>query len=116
MTDEDLHERRRQLDAARTPEERAAIERVWTEHSLRCQAHTAARVKEIMRTMATKKDIAQLSAKIGALHSVPKWSEDKAGWLVGHWFQLIVAAYILKSLGVEVGPIVKAALAAVFGG
>lgn len=115
MTDEDLTERRRQLDAAKSPEEKAVIESIWKEHSLRCQAHTATRVKQLVATTATKGDITAVLDQINRLHSSPRWKEDKAGWIAKHWLEIVVFAYILKTLGIELGPLVKAAIGA-FGG
>lgn len=107
MTEEDLIERERQLMEARSPDEVEQVNRRWLGHLYRCQAHTATRVKNIERTCATKDDLGaaidRLGAVIQAKHSAPKWSEDKAAWLMHYWLQILLTLYVLKTLGVELG-------------
>lgn len=108
MTDHDIQERRRQLDAAQTPEERIIIERVWQEKSLRCQAHTAERVKQLLKDAATKTDIHEIVEKIDRLHSSPKWKDNKLEWLKANWMWVLVLLYMLQSMfGVNVSAIIE---------
>lgn len=116
MTDEDIRERRRQLDAAQTPEERTVIERVWQEKSLICQAHTAERVKELVQKSATKADIEGIGSRISALHSCPKFKDDKLGWLRQNWLWVMAFLYMLQSmLGVNVVDLVNKIIERMFG-
>lgn len=103
MTDEDLKMRHEQLARAKTPEERAVIKDAWEEHSLRCIAHQAQRIKEINGKCATKEDVAEMKESIGdridSLHACPKFKKDPLGWLQKNWMWLVVMLAAFKYLG-----------------
>lgn len=117
MTDDELKLFADSLSAAKNDEERARVRDQWLPHMARCLISTNRHIKTMEETSrqsldAIRGDIDAIGAKIDRLHRAPKWGEDKLGWLMANWLQLAVMAYLLKALGIELGPIVRALLGA----
>lgn len=104
MTEEELALFDDMVLDAKTDADRSAVIAKWLPHFARCLISTNRHVKKVEAA------IDALNKKIDRLHSKPLWKDDKMGWLLSHWLEIAVFLYLLKSFGVEIGPIAGALL------
>ena len=109
MTDEDLETFTKLMEQAKTDEERSRIRSQWLPHLSRCLVSTNRHVKAVEDALCSVTEgIKNLGEKMDRLHSVPKFKEDKIGWLKANWMWCVIMLYILQSLfGVNVAGMIQ---------
>ena len=120
MTEEDLEEFHKQMDAAQSNEERQQIRLRWMPHMARCMRSTNTHIKAIEKSVGTQfqllearceeihKDVCDLGAKVDRLHETPKWKDNKMEWLKANWVWVVVMLYIAQSLlGLNVASLIE---------
>ena len=128
MSPEDLNTFNRQIKMAQTDDARRSIVSSWMPHFLECLSHQGARSKEIYSTLMEVRDslvkmvediqkdhqsdkeeivkmITELSQGLALvaerMKQIPqrtKFKDDKIGWMMENWMQLVIIFYIFKSL------------------
>ena len=113
MNREDLDTFMDQASRASTSEERLAVLCNWTPHMARCLQSTNTRVKDLEVTQAEgckalHESIAEIKRDITALHSSPKWKDDRLGWLRENWtWVMLMLIFIQTSFGINVSGVIQ---------
>ena len=112
MTDDDLETFTKLMEQAKTDEERNRIRSQWLPHLSRCLVSTNRHVKAVEDALCSVTEgITKLGEKMEHLHSVPKFKDDKIGWLKANWMWCVIMLYILQSLfGIDVASIIQGAI------
>lgn len=114
MTRDEMALYEQQMRSAESEEERRRIRDLWWGHFIKCLANTSERVKDIQQKL--DQICAMISAYHGQQPSKPQPSKPQGrpsgllgkrslppllAWFTEHWWKLLIAAYFLKSLGLE---------------
>lgn len=113
MNKEDLDTFMDQARRANTNEEKLTVLCTWTPHMARCLQSTNIRVKDLEVNQAEgckalHESIAEIKRDITALHSSPKWKDDRLGWLKDNWtWVMLMLIFIQTSFGVNVSGVLQ---------
>lgn len=106
MTRDEMALYEQQMRSAESEEERRRIRDLWWGHFIRCLTNTSERVKDIQEKLD------EICNMISTYHGQPSKDRKSASshkkslppvlaWFAEHWWKLLIAAYFLKSLGLE---------------